>query len=168
MKKTIIIIALIIVTSMSLLTLTGCSNEKENTGETSSSSIFNKKKEFTAEEIANQLKEKISDMGKIEVYDEENDPNNLLGRPNQYTSKINFADNRIEQYEGSITGGSIEVFKNSTDMENRKSYVESISAQASMFAQYIYSEGNYLLRIDKDLTPSQAKEYEEAFYEIVK
>ena len=54
-------------------------------------------KNMTAEEICNELKNNNNNIGKIVVYTEETDSNNLLGRPNQYTSKVNFADNRISQ-----------------------------------------------------------------------
>lgn len=131
----------------------------------------NVKKVMTAEEITNELKEKVPHISKIVVYNEETDTNKLLGRPNQYTSKTQFADDRISQdgvENNDALGGTIEVFNNETDMQKRKDYVESISSQASMFAQYIYSKGNVLLRLEKDLTPEQAKEYETAFYDIVK
>ena len=138
-----------------------------------------KKEELTAESIANQLKEKNSNVGKIVVYTSETDLNELLGRPNQYTSKVTFEDTRLEQKnkdneflseeeKNEPTGGTIEVFSNEEDMKNRKEYIESISSQASIFAEYSYSKGNALLRLDKELTPEQAKEYEEAFYEIMK
>lgn len=128
-------------------------------------------KNATAEEIINLMKEKNSNIGKIVVYNEENDLNNLLGRPNQYTSKIQFADNRLDQSyveENDAKGGTIEVFNSKEDMENRKKYIETISTQASIFAQYIYSKGNAILRLDTELTPEQAKEYETIFNEIVK
>lgn len=128
-------------------------------------------KNMTAEDICSELKNSNSNIGKIVVYTSENDMNNLLGRPNQYTSKVNFADNRISQEyveENDAKGGTIEVFENKTDMEKRKEYIEQISNSSSMFTQYIYSKGNVLLRLEKELTPEQAKEYEEAFYKIVK
>lgn len=53
--------------------------------------------QLTAEEITNKLKEKGLNIGKIVVYTEETDLNNLLGRPNQYTSKTIFEDTRLEQ-----------------------------------------------------------------------
>ena len=127
-------------------------------------------KELTAEEIVNKLKEKNSNIGKIVVYTAETDLNELLGRPNQYTSKVQFADNRLSQEfveENDAVGGTVEVFENEKDMNNRKEYIESISSQASIFAEYIYSAGNALLRLDNELTPEQAKEYEEAFYSIM-
>lgn len=135
--------------------------------------ILNEKEEetLTAEKIINMLKEKNTHIGKIIIYNEETDTNNLLGRPNQYTSKIQFEDDRISQEyveENNAKGGTIEVFENEEDMQNRKKYIESISSQMSMFAQYIYSKGNVLLRLDEELTPQQAEEYEKAFYEILK
>ena len=128
-------------------------------------------KNMTAEEICNELKNNNNNIGKIVVYTEETDSNNLLGRPNQYTSKVNFADNRISQEyveENDAKGGTIEVFNNKTDMKKRKEYIEQISNYSSMFAQYIYSKGNVLLRLEKDLTPEQAQEYEKIFNQIVK
>lgn len=127
--------------------------------------------ELTAEDIVNKLKEKIPNIGKVVVYTAETDINELLGRPNQYTSKVQFADNRLSQEfieENDAVGGTVEVFENEKDMNNRKEYIESISSQASIFAEYTYSAGNALLRLDNELTPEQAKEYEEAFYEIMK
>ncbi len=136
---------------------------------TNTSSIS--KKEYSAEEIINSMKEKSTNIGKIVVFSSDNDPNNLLGRPNQYTSKIQFEDVRIDQSylnENEVKGGTIEVFSSKKDMENRKSYIESISSQSSLFAQYIYSKGYAILRLECDITPEQAKEYEELFYQIVK
>ncbi len=144
-----------------------------NTSQETSSKV-----QMTAEEIVNKLKENNANIGKIVVYTEETDLNKLLGRPNQYISKVTFEDKRIEQVEldeefsteeerNEPTGGTIEVFKNKNDMESRKRYVEQISGAASIFAQYIYSSDYALLRLDSDLTPTQAKEYEEAFYKII-
>lgn len=146
-------------------------NNKQNETSTTSNENITTNKEMSAEEIVNALKEKNENIGKIVVYTADTDTNKLLGRPNQYTSKVNFADNRISQEfvdENDAKGGTIEVFANKKDMENRKEYIESISSSASMFVQYIYSKGNVLLRLEKDLTPEQAKEYEDAFNEIVK
>lgn len=146
-------------------------NNKQNETSTSSNENITTNKEMSAEEIVNVLKEKNENIGKVVVYTADTDTNNLLGRPNQYTSKVNFADNRISQefvYENDAKGGTIEVFANEEDMKNRKEYIEKISSSASMFAQYIYSKGNVLLRLEKELTPEQAKEYEDVFNEIVK
>lgn len=150
-----------------------------NNKSTETSTKNSTKKNLTAEEIVNILKEKVAYIGEYVVYTEETDLNNLLGRPNQYISKITFEDTRLEQVNKDnefLTeeerkepiGGTIEVFSNTKDLENRKKYIETLSSSASIFNQYIYSSGNALFRLEKDLTPSQAQEYENVFYEIMK
>lgn len=125
-------------------------------------------KQLSAEEIANELKEAGLPIDNIIVYTEDDDPNELLGRPNQYISKVNFADTTVEQGndEGNPVGGSVETFNNADDLNARKEYCEQISKKISAFSQYYYVNGNYLLRIDHDVTPSNAKKYESAFAEL--
>ena len=89
-----------------------------------------------------------------------------------------FEDTRLEQVNtdneylteeerNEPTGGTVEVFKDKTDMEKRKSYIENLSSSVSIFNQYIYSNDYVLLRLEHELTPTQAKEYEEAFNQIM-
>ena len=104
----------------------------------------------------------------------------MLGRPGQYTSKATFEDIRIEQTNKNLDpeffselereepiGGTIEVFNNEKDMKKRKDYIEAFTSSMSMIAEYSYGKDRFLLRLDKSVTPSQAKEYEELFYEII-
>lgn len=166
-KLIVVLIVIIVLGVITYLMFTG----KQETVVSTSNETTTANKEMSAEDIVNALKEKNENIGKVVVYTAETDTNNLLGRPNQYISKVNFADNRISQEfvdENDAKGGTIEVFTNKEDMKKRKEYIEQISSSASMFAQYIYSKGNALLRIEKDLTPEQAKEYESVFNEIVK
>lgn len=169
MKK---IITLFVLLMIVLLGLTGCSdNESQNI----------KGQEMTSEEIALKLKEQNTNVGKIVTYTEETDINELLGRPNQYSSKTTFEDTRIEQTNQYLDedffteeernepiGGTIEVFETEEDMLKRKKYLEDITSTMSVFAEYSYSKGVYLLRLNKSLTPTQAEEYEKIFYEIVR
>lgn len=170
MKKRIL--SLIGVMVIGLLVLTGCNNAEKTA---------NAQATMTAEELLIKLKEKNENIGRYVVYTEETDLNSLLGRPNQYTSKVTFEDKRLEQTNLSLdskyftqeeinepTGGTIEVFKTEEDLIKRKKYVETITSSMSALVEYSYSDGIYLLRLNKDLTPSQAKEYEEIFYSIVK
>lgn len=126
---------------------------------------------YTAEEIVNKLKENGLSIGRIVVYNEETDLNNLLGRPNQYITKANFEDIRIEgnEYldEDTMLGGTVETFDNLSDLENRKEYCESLGRQFSISTQYIHENNYALLRIDNELTPTQAQEYEKVFNEII-
>lgn len=121
-------------------------------------------KASTAAEICSSLKASGLPMDNVIVYTEETDTNKLLGRPNQYTSKANFADTRAAQItKDNPVGGSVEVFANPQDAKTREEYVSNISKSSPMFSQYLYLKGTALLRIDHDLTPSQAKEYDTAF-----
>lgn len=146
---------------------------------------------LTAEEITNKLKEGGLDIGEIVVYTDETDINQLLGRPNQYITKATFSINSIEQPEkvteeelrengwteseiqkqlilqNEPKGGTIETFNNKEDLQKRKDYIESTSSSASIFAQYIYSNNYALLRLENELTPEQAQEYETAFNKIM-
>lgn len=94
-------------------------------------------------------------------YTEETDPNELLGRPNQYIAKVNWTDERISSWQDGVqAGGSIELFLNPTDMQARKDYLELVTQIMSTLVEYAYSNGNVLLRLSHSLTPTQAQEYE--------
>lgn len=120
---------------------------------------------LTAEDVAKKLKESGLPIDNIIVYTEETDTNKLLGRPNQYLSKVNFADITVTQSDDKADpkGGSVETFSNADDLKTRKEYCESISKSVPIFTQYYYVNGNCLLRIDHDVTPTDSKKYEEAF-----
>lgn len=105
----------------------------------------------------------------------ENDPNHLLGRPNQYTSKIGFADSQIPADDtgfgggssvyktGDVQlGGSVEVFPNPADAAARAKYVEAVTKAVQMFAEYDYVQGDVVLRLSHFLTPDQAAKYKAA------
>lgn len=59
------------------------------------------------------------------------------------------------------------MFNNKSDAEKRKNYIETISGSISMFNQYIYINDYAILRLENELTPTQAQEYESAFNEIM-
>lgn len=172
MKKNILAV---LVAGMLIGGLSACGGSTENSSnnEQQPKSVSEAEKinlsDMTAEEIVNQFKDAGYPISKIIVYTEENDVNELLGRPNQYISKINFADSRKDQVdiENNPVGGSIEVFNNNEDAEARKKHVEDIIKATGMFNQYIYIENNVLLRIDGALTPEQAKEYEDGFHLMI-
>jgi len=111
-------------------------------------------------------------IGESVVYTAKNDPNDLLGRPNQYTGKATFEDTRLKPDPMANkfdvqNGGSIEVFENQDDAITRKEYIESIGKGFSPFSEYVYREGTILLRVSHRLTPKQATEYEDALKDIL-
>lgn len=141
---------------ISVILLAGCG--KSTTSTTAS---------LTSSDYINKLKDAGLTIGEVIDYTAETDPNELLGRPNQYTSKSNFADTNLEQSENDDpAGGSVEVFESKKDAENRKTYIDDIGKNSPMFAEYSYINGSALLRLNKSLTPDQAKKYEDAFMAI--
>lgn len=122
---------------------------------------------LTANDVLTYLKASCNNIGDYIEYTEETDTNQLLGRPNQYTSKINGIDTRVEQTdENDPKGFSIEVFANNEDALARQEYINSIGEKMSMLVEYNYVNEYILLRVDKSLLPSEAKEYENALNQI--
>lgn len=129
----------------------------------------------TAVDVLTALKANIPTIGESFTYTEDNDVNKLLGRPGQYTGKINFKDTRVvRQYINNTgakievnDGGSIETFASATDAQSRFKYIQAISKSGGMFAEYEYINGTVILRVSNELAPSKAKEYEMALKSIV-
>ncbi|MFE9127082.1 hypothetical protein ACFYOF_16955 [Streptomyces sp. NPDC007148] len=99
----------------------------------------------------------------------ENDPNHLLGRPGQYTSKITFTDVRIKPSDVEGTekgdverGGAIEVFSSATDATTRAKYIQTVTKSMPALAEYNYVHGAVLVRVSHYLTPTQAATYKTA------
>ncbi|MFJ3728721.1 hypothetical protein ACIPYQ_40005 [Streptomyces sp. NPDC090045] len=99
----------------------------------------------------------------------ENDPNHLLGRPHQYTSKITFTDGRIpaDQTDGHKPGdvelgGSIETFPNAANAKARHDYIQTVTKGIPTLTEYDYLHGATLVRVSRLLTPAQAADYEKA------
>ena len=140
------------------------------------------KEPVTAKDVVDFLADNELPIGKVVVYDANTDPNGLLGRPNQYTSKVNFEDTRHPIDTFGMTEqemqeqmdafddpwmfdpvNSIEVFENEADMKSRKSYLEGLTQGSSMLGEYDYANQYVLLRLDFEVTPDEAAEYEAVF-----
>lgn len=119
-----------------------------------------------ATDVVNALKAKGLPFGEMKVFDATTDPNSMLGRPNQYTSKTNFqipavpSDKRDPSDPFTVSnGGAVEVFANEADATARK---EVLQAYAAINPEYQYQNGKILLRLSHFLTPDQATPYEAA------
>jgi hypothetical protein len=87
----------------------------------------------------------------------------LLGKPDQYTSQVAFADSTIPAADttsdkpGNIAlGGDVEVFPNAADAAVREKYVSAITSAMSVHAEHDYLHGNVLIRTSQYLTAAQA------------
>jgi hypothetical protein len=128
----------------------------------------------TTKRSAGQVIKQLQDAGvPIDASQEltaANDPNELLGRPGQYTGKAFFHDARLPAEKASLhpelidadSGGSVEVFASEADAKKRADYVRAITESSGMFAEYSYLRGAAFIRVTAKLTPDQVAVYESA------
>lgn len=110
----------------------------------------------TAIDFMGQIEGKATDlkMTDIKRYTESDDPNKLLGRPNQYLIKFG--------WKVAGNDATIEVFGTSEDAAARAEYIRNIGKATPLLLQYVYlnEKRRAVLRVPKELTPSEAKVWE--------
>jgi hypothetical protein len=124
---------------------------------------------LTAAQVTRALKAHGLPVTGIKVFTAADDPNHLLGRPGEYTSKTEFADSRItgETGQGVAAGGSVEVYPGHGGAVRRARYIQAIvQAAPALGAEYDYIAGAVLLRVSGQLTPQQAARYKRALAAI--
>ena len=99
------------------------------------------------------------------VYTATTDPNNLLGRPNGYTSKCAWLDSRVPASDATTAssgdignGAGAEVFPTAAQATARAAYLFSTYAPI-LGSEYDYLTGPVLIRVSYYLTPAQAASY---------
>ena len=102
------------------------------------------------------------------VQDEDTDPNNLLGRPNGYTSRASAdmpgGDPESKKY-GIDRGLVIEVFANEADADARSKFIQTtLKCMQMLGTEYHYraDQGRVLVRVSGKVKPSLAKKVEAA------
>jgi hypothetical protein len=118
--------------------------------------------EITAAEVLISLIEAGLPIGDYIAYTVETDPNELLGRPGGYVSKVNFQDTRLTQQSTDHSvrdGGSIEVYPDAAGAEGRSEYIKALGQVFSPSVEYHFLAKNVLLRLSHRLLPAQAEEY---------
>ena len=111
--------------------------------------------QLKTKEVIKKLQNQTVDMNNVVIYNADNDPNELLGRQGQYIGKASWSDARTKTDKSNCT---IEVFDNKEAFSKRKSYLKNFTDNP-MFKQYVYHHKNVLMRINGELTPSEAKRY---------
>lgn len=152
----------------------GCSSTATTNGDaakpdSATSPAAPAKTTVTAEQALATLAKSITTAKQTGIVTADNDPNSLLGRPGQYTSKVTFSDSRIKAADvdglkdGDVErGGAIEVFATAEDAKRRADYIETIVKGMPMLMEYDYLHGTVLVRVSKYLTPDQASAYDKA------
>ncbi|WP_143516793.1 hypothetical protein [Psychrobacter sp. JB193] len=131
---------------------------------------------ITPDDVIAAFKSAGLPIGEVLIQTADTDPNNKLGRPGEYIGSAQFEDSRVKQLEPMPEietdepdlplGGIIEVFDNDKDLQSRKQYIEQVYEMMPAAKQYMYVNNLALLRLEYELTPDQAKEYEEVFMSL--
>lgn len=102
-------------------------------------------------------------MQDVVIFDETNDPNELLGRPGQYFAKAEWFDRRGDRE----AHGTFEIFRTPADLERRRAYMEPFTI-LPIWAEYMYVRDPVLLRMWHTLTPGEAAEYDRVLGDAVR
>ena len=124
----------------------------------------------SAEVLAIRMARKLENVVEVVHINEDNDPNDQIGRPNGYSSASIFRDRRFYSPGddlGATNGASLEVFETTTLAQSRHDYIQDIGQRMPRLSNYLCLQGTALLRAESQLKPSQWTQYEEAFKEAV-
>lgn len=122
---------------------------------------------LTSEQIVQAMLARGLPVGEYADFSATSDPEGLLGKPGQYTSRTTFADIDIlpmtEPYATVQDGGAVEVFASEADAQARLAAVKAANP-----TERVYLEGTALLRLSDKLTPERAAQYEAGFLAAVR
>lgn len=118
-----------------------------------------------ATDLANAIKAKVPEVVSVITYTESNDPNNLIGRPNGYTSAALLQDARAQSTDLSNDSGVvIEVFATPEAAQKRSDYIQAIlTASPILGSEWNHVSGASLMRVSGKLPPSANDEYTTAW-----
>lgn len=131
----------------------------------------------TAGEALQALQQQYPEaIEKVVVYDEQSDPNGLLGRPGEYIGKADFVDSRIEANQNPYMtdvlkeGGTLECFDSRSACDARYQLLCSMSGPemgALGVNAYLYKYETAIFRVSYDVTLSDAATYQTAMDAIL-
>lgn len=115
--------------------------------------------------VAQRVEVDVDDVTGVIEITEDNDPNNLIGRPNGYEQAVVIYDRRVSCDEmGVACGATVEVFASAKGAQDRSAFIQSILEDApTLGSEYHYLDGEVLLRVSGDLNPTDAQDYDAAF-----
>lgn len=120
----------------------------------------------TAQSVAESISATIPEVSELIEITEDNDPNNLIGRPNGYVAATVLVDSRLPRCTdpGADCGAMIEQWPDQAAAQKRSDYVQAMLESMPMLGQeWNTVNGGLLLRVTGELKPSDAKAYEAAF-----
>lgn len=167
-----------VTTLTAALLLTGCGSGDESAGAASSdpsasaspSASEQAQSPETAAAVAESVTEAVDSATDVTEITEDNDPNDLIGRPNGYSAAAVITDEGGESGQdlGIDTGATVEQWGSESDAQGRSDYIQEIQKEGDglLGSEWNYVHEEFLLRVSGELTPSVADEYEAAFNEL--
>ncbi len=121
----------------------------------------------SASAIAEHLRSQIAAITKVVTITENNDPNNLIGRPTGYVDAAVAYDSATICLDlGSDCGAMVEVWPTPEAAQQRANYIAALQqASPILGTEYHHLRGPVLLRVTGDIKPSVNAEYATAFAE---
>lgn len=113
----------------------------------------------TAQSAAESIKAVIPEATELIEVTEDNDPNNLIGRPNGYLAATVLVDSRLPKCAdlGADCGVMIEQWPDQAAAQNRSDYIQSTLKSMPMLGQeWNTIRDGLLLRVAGELKPSEA------------
>jgi hypothetical protein len=107
----------------------------------------------------------VPSVRKVVTITDDNDPNDLIGRPNGYTDAAVIYDSEVQCAEmGVDCGATIEIWPSDIDATARKDYIQTtLKANQALGTEYDTVHGSVLRRVTGQVEPSRAKAYATAF-----
>jgi hypothetical protein len=123
-----------------------------------------------ADAVAARLAARGLPLTTATVYTAATDPNQLLGKPGGYNSKVEFADTRTGVSPAGAPGGdpvaiggSVEVFPDAASAGARLQRLRQLATAGGQLSQeFDYQQGAVVLRVSNYLTQNQAAGYQSA------
>ncbi len=138
-----------------VLALAGCSDDSSEGADP------------TAQSAAEVLKSEIPEITELVTINEDNDSNNLIGRPNGYVAATVVYDSRVSceaEDLGVDCGATIEEWPSRRAAQERSEYIQSLLSGSSMLgSEWNTVRGHLLLRVSGSMKPSDADRYEDVF-----
>jgi hypothetical protein len=118
-----------------------------------------------ASSLAGRIKVAVPSVTKVVRITENNDPNDMIGRPNGYTNAAVLYDKGAGCTElGVDCGATIEVWPTAAEARARAAYIQGILQDAPVLGtEYDYLNERALLRVDGVIKPSTAGAYAASF-----
>ncbi|QNF95348.1 hypothetical protein [Janibacter sp. YB324] len=149
------------------LALSGCSSgaDDDTTDPAPSTSSETTARAVDATTSAKELQDAVPTVTKVVTITEDNDPNNLLGRPHGYESAAVLYDKAGTcDAPSSDCGAVIETFADESAAKARGEYIQGLLRESPVLgSEWDYVKGTSLLRVSGTLKPSANEAYAKAF-----